>query len=87
MFSLRETTIAQVLKYTEDPENHCFLGRTASLFDALARFEDFTARGKDLDAILLTHNVRADEALLGILTLYDLPKILELLGLTSLSAV
>lgn len=86
LFSLRETTIAEVLRFTEDPENHCFLGRRSTLFEALARVEDFAARGKDLDAILLTHHGRSNESLLGILTLYDLPKILKMLGLTRFSA-
>ena len=86
LFSLRETTIAEVLRFTEAPENHCFLGRRSTLFEALARVEDFAARGKDLDAILLTHHGRSDESLLGILTLYDLPKILKMLGLTRFSA-
>ena len=55
LFSLRETTIGQVLKFTEDSENHCFLGRSSTLFDVLGCFDDFASRGKDLDAILVTH--------------------------------
>jgi hypothetical protein len=80
LFSLCETTIAKILRYTEDPENHCLIGRTATRFAALERCEGFAARGKDLDAILLRHNGQRDESLVGIRTLYDLPKILEILG-------
>jgi CBS domain-containing protein len=86
LFSLRETTMAEVLRDTEDPENHGFLGRMSTLFEALARFEDFAAHGKDLDAILLTHHGRSNASLLGILTLEDSPKILKMLGLTRVSA-
>jgi CBS domain-containing protein len=86
LFSLRETTTAEVLRYTEGSENHGFLGRMSTLFEALARFADFAAHGKNLDAVLLTHHGQSNESLLGILTLYDLPKILKMLGLTRFSA-
>ena len=58
----------------------------ATLFDVLARFEDFAPRGKDLNAILMTHNGRPNEVLLGILTLYDLPKVLDMPGLVGFAA-
>ena len=58
----------------------------ATLFDVLARFEDFAPRGKNLNAILMTHNGRPNEVLLGILTLYDLPKVLDTPGLVGFAA-
>lgn len=83
-----ETKIEQILSHTEDPKNHyCFLARSATLHDALSLFEDFAARGKDLDAILISHDGSAEQQLLGILTLYDLPAILEELGLKRVSTV
>lgn len=86
LVSLWDTTIGYVLPYVEDQEHYCYLSRRASLLDALACFEDFTSRGKDLDAILVTHDGRADQQLLGVLTVYDLPAILEMLGLQRASA-
>jgi CBS domain-containing protein len=81
-----ETKIEQVLPHTEDLEHYCFLSRRATLLDALSQFEDFAARGKDLDAILISHNGKPEQELLGILTLYDLPAILEATGLKRVSA-
>lgn len=38
-------------------------------------------RSADSHAILVTHDGKADQSLLGILTVYDLPSLLETLGL------
>ncbi len=86
LVSLSETKIEAVLPHTEDREHYCFLPRRATLQEALARFEDFTGRGKDLDAVLITQDGKCDQGLLGILTVYDLPAILETLGLRRVSA-
>lgn len=86
LVSLLDTKIEAVLPHTEEQEHYCFLPRQATLQDAVARFEDFTARGKDLDAILISQDGKPDQKLLGILTVYDLPAILETLGLRRVSA-
>jgi CBS domain-containing protein len=86
LVSLLETKIASVLPHTEDTEHYCFLPRRATLQEAVGKFEDFTTRGKDLDAILITEDGRSDKSLLGILTVYDLPEILATLGLRRISA-
>ena len=65
----------------EDEEHYCFLPSAASLYEAIDRFEDFTSRGKELDAILISTDGKAGGKLLGILTVYDLPAILKALGL------
>jgi CBS domain-containing protein len=85
LVSLWETSILDVLPHAEDQDHYCFLPRGATLFDALACFEDFASRGKDLDAILVTHSGKPDQELLGILTVYDLPDVLESLGLRRVS--
>ncbi len=81
-----ETKIQLVLPHTEDADHYCFLSRRATLLDALSKFEDFAARGKDLDAILISQDGKPEQQLLGILTIYDLPAILEALGLKRVSA-
>jgi CBS domain-containing protein len=86
LVSLQETTIDKVLPHVEDRDHYCFLPRTATLLHALSRFEDFASRGKDLDAILISHDGKPEQQLLGILTVYDLPSILESLGLRRVSA-
>lgn len=84
--SLQETLIHTVLEHVEDDEHYCFLPRNASLHDVIGKFEEFTSRGKDLDAILITDAGKPDQSLLGILTVYDLPGILETLGLQRVAA-
>lgn len=84
--SLSETKISQVLPHTEDKEHYCFLSRRATLLDALFEFDQFAARGKSLDAILVTNDGKPHQPMLGIVTLFDLPDILAELGLKRVSS-
>ncbi|MEM7336627.1 MAG: hypothetical protein AAF490_31395, partial [Chloroflexota bacterium] len=81
--SLDETTIEDTLAFTEDEDHYCFLSRDSTFYDALEQFNQFAARGKSLDAILITHSGAKDQKLLGILTTYDIPRLLEGVGLDS----
>lgn len=81
LVSLMETSIRDLLSHVEDEEHYSFLQRTASLHEAVTQFESFASRGKTLDAILITEAGQPNQKLLGILTIYDLPAILESLGL------
>lgn len=81
LVSLMDTPISKVLDHVEDEEHYCFLPRNATLHEAVVEFEAFASRGKTLDAILLTDAGRPNQRLLGILTVYDLPVILDALGL------
>jgi predicted transcriptional regulator len=76
IFSLKDTKIIEVLKFTEVPDNYFFLNAEAPLTDALERFNEFEAIGKPLDAILITDNGTPTGAPLGIITSTDFPKIL-----------
>ena len=79
IFSLSETPVSDVLGYTEDKNNFSFLRRDSTLFEVLERFQTFEREGKRLEAILITQNGKLSEALLGIVTIWDLPKIHEAL--------
>lgn len=84
LVSLLETRVEEVLEHREggaDEEHYRLLDRAASAQDALTVFEEFAGRGRDLDAILISHSGRAEEKLLGIVTIHDFPRILESLGL------
>lgn len=85
LVSLMDTKITEVLPHTEDLDHFCFLSRRATLHEVLVCFEDFAARGKDLDAILISQDGKPEQTLLGILTVYDLPSILAALGLRRVS--
>lgn len=81
LVSLLETPISVVLPHVEDTEHYCFLGRGESVHEAIACFEEYSSGGKDLDAILITNDGKPSQSLLGILTVYDLPDLLQEAGL------
>lgn len=85
LVSLLDTKIESVIPHAEDTDHYCILSRSATLFDALAKFEEFASRGKDLDAVIITNDGKPDQKLLGIITVYDLPKILAEIGLKGIS--
>lgn len=70
-----EQSVAEVMKHQVDSENVVFLSRTSTVANALSAFDDFLQRGKRLEAILITHNGRPTESLLGIVTIHDIPKL------------
>lgn len=75
IFSLKETSIMNVLGFSEDEDNCCFMKREALLIEAVEKFHSYELNGKRLEAILITTNGRPNEKLLGIITIWDLPKI------------
>ncbi len=77
IFSLKETRVSDVLKHAEDEDNYSFLSRKATLFEALEEFQIYQGKGKKLEAILITHNGKRSEALLGVITVWDLPRLYE----------
>ncbi len=80
IFGLEETRIADVLQYTEDEDNYVFLGRRETLFEALQAFASYEERGKRLEAILITEHGKPSQSLLGIITIWDVPKIHQTIG-------
>lgn len=75
---LEEQTVADVLRCVEDPENHVFIARDGTIFEALEAFDRFSRRGKSLDAAIVTHSGRQHEKPVGIVTTFDVPRLLEL---------
>lgn len=78
--NLEQTTIGEVLEYTEDADNHCFLARNATLFEAIECFQKHETEGRRLDAVLITTNGKSTERILGTMTIADLPKALKAVG-------
>jgi CBS domain-containing protein len=77
---LESTTIAEVLRFTEDADNHCFLARDATLFEAVACFQQHETEGRRLDAVLITTNGKSTERIIGTMTIADLPRALKAIG-------
>ncbi len=77
MFNLnpKEIRIAEVLRYTEDADNCRFISRDTTLFDVLEHFHEYERKGKRLEALLITHSGKPTESFLGIITIWDLPKV------------
>lgn len=72
---MAEERVDEVLRHQEGPEHHAFLGRASTVLDGLAAFDTFLHRGKRLEAVLLTDGGRPTEQPLGIITVYDIPKL------------
>jgi predicted transcriptional regulator len=77
---LEDEPVEAVLPYTEDPENHAMISRTSTVFDVIKCFDLFAHKGKSLDAIVVTQSGSRTEAPLGIITIFDLPRVYELAG-------
>ena len=70
-----EAPIREVLDMGADPGDLVVLGTDATAFDALALFEEYTAQGRRLDAIVITDGGRSDRPPAGIVTVYDIPRL------------
>lgn len=78
--NLEYMTIGDVLAYTEDADNHCFLARDATLFEAIECFHRYESEGRRLDAVLITANGKSSERIIGTMTIADLPRALKAVG-------
>lgn len=65
---IMDTQIKDVLNFQETEDTYKFINRNSFLHDALDHFE----KDRNLEALLITHSGDADEALLGIITVWDL---------------
>lgn len=72
-----ETPIADVLRYSEYADNYRFVSRDTTLFEVLEYFQDYEQKGKRLDALLITHHGKSTESFLGIITVWDFPRVYQ----------
>ena len=77
MVILEDTTIGHVLTFTEDPDNFHFVSRNVTLFNVLEVFDNYEQKGKRLDALFITETGKQNDNILGIITIFDLPKLLR----------
>jgi CBS domain-containing protein len=83
---LETTTVAEVLachcKQDRAPEahDHRFVARQTTIFDVLEAFQQCEVCGTRLEALLITEHGDPREDLLGIITIWDLPLIYDVLG-------
>lgn len=74
---LQSEPVESVLQHRENDSTFEFASRNATIFDALELFDKALHAGKDIDAILITQAGRKHESLLGILTPFDIPRLLK----------
>lgn len=77
--NLEQVTVQDVLDATGNEKRYLFMSRQASAFDVIEAFEKFQRSGKRLRAVLVTETGRPDQALLGILTAWDLQAVYQAL--------
>jgi predicted transcriptional regulator len=80
IFSLSESTLETVMKYEESKDNYKFLKKTDSVFEALEIFKS-SYDNINVKAILISENGKNTEQILGIITVWDLLKINNLLSI------
>ncbi len=74
---LRLAPLKEVLKCEDCEEAHVFVPGRTRLTEVLARFEESDRRGKRIRAMLITKEGTPGEKLMGIITVWDIPKIHE----------
>ncbi len=74
---LEEETVAEVLKFTSKKPHHDFIGRSATIMNAIARFEEFSRRGARLAALIITEDGDCGSEPCGIITTGDLTDLYE----------
>lgn len=79
ILSLSETLVSSILKFAEAQDNYCILNKNATVSEVLEKFHSHEKVGTRLDAILITQNGKSTEAPLGIITIWDLPRIYRML--------
>ncbi|WP_316571417.1 CBS domain-containing protein [Neobacillus sp. YIM B06451] len=72
VFSLMETSLESILDCEENKDNFHFISRNTTVIEAEEIFKDFFANGSKIDALLITHNGKSTESLLGIITTWDI---------------
>ena len=68
---IMDTLIKDVLRYTEDIENYCFVNRWLYIH----QIPDMLGGNRNMEALLITHSGNKNEKLLGIITVWDLVSI------------
>jgi hypothetical protein len=77
---MEDAPVQEVLGHREREDDWAAVARGESVPEALERFHHSVRTGRPLDALVVTQNGRAAERPLGILTVYDVPRLHVVLG-------
>ena len=78
--TLADETVASVLAYVENGHTYRFVGKDWAVFRVIDFFEEASHKGQRLQAVLITESGMESDPLLGIITVFDLPRIYNLIG-------
>ncbi|TQR17803.1 CBS domain-containing protein [Psychrobacillus soli] len=74
-FSRSRATLGEILAHENDRENHQFVAKQESVYEALEIFKEAVTRGRRLEALLITEDGKPNNKLIGIVTPMSLMKI------------
>lgn len=72
----RLASVKDIMAYKTEKGKTLFLPRTVSAIEVLDQYQEFAKRADMIDAIIITHSGKTDEAPLTIITDYDIPILL-----------
>ena len=73
-----ETPVSEVLDDADDHADWRLLGRDATFTDAVGLFDEAHEKGHQLAAIVITHDGKKNQKPIGILTVSDLPALIDI---------
>ena len=73
-----DTPVSQVLDDAEDQADWRLLARNATFTDAVSLFDEAHEKGHELAVILITHDGKPNQKPIGILTVSDLPALIDI---------
>ncbi len=76
---LSRESVGTVMKYVDNPDNYAFVAKNSPVFEVIRLFEHFSHKGNRLQAVLITENGERLQKPLGIITVFDLPRIYRML--------
>lgn len=74
MVDLEATSVAQVLKHTQEPDLFHVVAATAALAEVVSLFLERQEAGRRLEAVLITVNGKPSGQIMGLITTSDLPE-------------
>lgn len=80
LVDLSETPIQEVLTAAEFKDNFKLIPKTLNCYEAIELFQSAHANGQPLDVLLISEHGRKTEQVLGIITPYQMPDLIETVG-------
>lgn len=70
-----DVDVRTIFEFSEHKESYAFISKTATVFEAINLFEQWYKKGLRLNAVIITESGEKNEMPLGILSLFDLPRL------------